>query len=224
MKKTFSWIFGCIFALLAVFSLLNAHFISFLLEAFIAVLLIPPANKYLKEEIKVNIPKWGTPVAISLYIVFVIAMGSYNAYQAAAPFFQPFVRMSKEIKSYNRLPLEGVTAEQKESVEKYQTYIVEFMNKLKTLNQIKNEKIKKEKLIEYSTEIENLEIPKNLPEEVESLLIGSKKDFNNAFEMVLKMDDMNKDDVVNMLNKIVDGSIKVSKASILVGITPESVK
>ena len=218
MKKVFCWIFGCIFALLALLSLKNAHLISFLFEAFVAVLLLPPANKYLNEGLKLNFPQWITPTAISLYIIFAIAMGSINMYNAAAPFLQPFIRMSKELQSYNRQPLEGVTTEQREGVEKFQAEIAEFANKLKTLNQIKNEKIKREKLIEYSEEIKEMEIPEELPEEIESLLVDSKQDFNTAFEKLMKNEEMTKEDFIYFLNTVIDGFIKVSKASRLAGI------
>jgi hypothetical protein len=224
MKKAFSWIFGCIFALLAISSLFHAQYVSFLFEAFIAVLLIPPANNYLKQGLKVNIPKWVTPTAITFYYIFVIAVGVINIYRVSAPFVQPFVRMSQEIASFDRQPLAGITLEQRESVEKYQAKISEFINKLKTLNQIQNKKLKQEMLLEYSADIKKLEVPRGLPSEIESLLVASKEDFNAAFEMIVKSEDLNQENMVKMINKIVDGCIKVSKASVLIGITPQKNK
>jgi len=215
MKKVFCWIFGIIFTLVAISSLLKLHYASFFFEALIALLLIPLISKYIKEKYMINIPKWVAPTTISLYLIFIITMGIINLYKD--PFMKQAIKRSQEEASFIiRRPLPGITAEQKEAFENFNIEAYNLSGKIMGLKAIESQKLKEEKFIEYTKEIENLKVPKDFPEEVKDLLVEAIDDFSIA----LQMSNTSEYSPLDVISKTLDAQTKLKGASILLGITP----
>lgn len=213
MKKVLCWIFGIIFALVAVSSLSKLHYVSFLFEAIIALLLVPLTNKYMKEKYLINIPTWATPTTISLYLIFLLIIGIIYL----DPFMKQAIKRAREEISYSIIgPLPRITAEQKEIFESFEIDAYNLSSKIVNLKTIKSQKLKEKKCIEYSKNIKNLKVSKKLPLEVQVLLIESILDLSTALEMT----NTNKYSPLDVVSKTLDAQSKIKEANILLGISP----